>query len=101
MAFGVPVVATSLAIEGMALQNAEDILVADEPEDFARAMVELYESEDIWNRISENGVKKTCTLYSTDTARKNLALLFSDEHLRRLERSVVIAQPDLAIAGQS
>ena len=101
MAFGVPVVATSLAIEGMALQNGDDILVADEPEDFARAMVELYESEDLWNRISENGIKKTRTLYSTDTARKKLELLFSDEHLRGLERSAAVAQPDMAIAGQA
>jgi GT2 family glycosyltransferase/glycosyltransferase involved in cell wall biosynthesis len=99
MAFGVPVVATSLAVEGMALRKSEDILVADEPEDFARAMVELYESEDLWNRISENGIKKTRALYSTDTARKKLELLFSDEHLRRLERSAAIAQPDMAIAG--
>ncbi len=96
MAFGVPVVATSLAIEGMALQNGDDILVADEPEDFARAMVELYESEDLWNRISENGIKKTRALYSTDTARKKLEFLFSDEHLRGLARSAAVAQPDMA-----
>ena len=96
MAFGVPVVATSLAIEGMALQNGDDILVADEPEDFARAMVELYESEDLWNRISENGIKKTRALYSTDTARKKLELLFGDEHLRGLARSAAVAQPDMA-----
>jgi len=101
MAFGVPVVATSLAVEGMALQNGEDILIADEPEDFARAMVGLYESEDLWNRISENGIKKTRTLYSTDTARAKLELLFSDEHLRRLDRSAAVAQPDMAIAGQA
>ena len=85
----------------MALQKSEDILVADEPEDFARAMVELYESEDLWNRISENGIKKTRTLYSTDNARKKLELLFSDEHLRRLERSAVIPQPHMEIAGQA
>src|SRR5260370_26389744 len=52
MGFGVPVVATSLAVEGMALTDREDVLIADEPEDFARAVVELYESEDLWNRIS-------------------------------------------------
>ena len=64
MAFGVPVVATSLAIEGMELQDREDILVADEPENFARALIELYESEQLWNRISENGIKKTrCSLF--------------------------------------
>ena len=99
MAFGVPVVATSLAVEGMALQNGNDILVADEPEDFARAMIELYESEDLWNRISENGIKKTRAIYSTDTARKKLELLFSDEHLGRLERSAAVAQPDMAITA--
>jgi GT2 family glycosyltransferase len=99
MAFGVPVVATSLAVEGMALQNGNDILVADEPEDFARAMIELYESEELWNRISENGIKKTRAIYSTDTARKKLELLFSDEHLGRLERSAAVAQPDMAITA--
>ena len=93
MAFGVPVVATSLAIEGMELQDREDILVADEPKEFARALVELYESEQLWNRLSENGIRKTRALYSTDTARKKLELLFSDEHLRRLERSAAAARP--------
>jgi len=41
MAFGVPVVATSLAVEGMDFTDHENILVADEPEDFARALIEL------------------------------------------------------------
>ena len=93
MACGVPVVATSLAIEGMELQDREDILVADDPEDFARALIELYNSEDLWNRISENGIAKTRSLYSTDAARKKLELLFSDEHLRRLEQSAAVARP--------
>src|SRR5438093_5525020 len=85
MAYGVPVIATSLAVEGMMLTDHEDILVADEPEDFARALLELYESEDLWNRLSENGIKTTRALYSTETARKKLEFLFSKDHLRRLE----------------
>ncbi len=101
MGFGVPVVATSLAVEGMALTDREDVLIADEPEDFARAVVELYESEDLWNRISENGIKKTRAFYSTDTAREKLELLFSDEHLSRLERSAPVAQPDMVMAATS
>jgi GT2 family glycosyltransferase/glycosyltransferase involved in cell wall biosynthesis len=102
MAFGVPVVATSLAVEGMSLQNGDDILVADEPQDFARAMVQLYESEDLWNRISENGIEKTRILYSTDTARKKLEFLFSDQHLGGLARSsAVVDRPDMVIAATS
>ena len=79
MAFGVPVVATSLAVEGMGLTDHEDVLVADGPEDFARALIELYESEELWKRLSQNGISKTRDLYSTDAAREKLEFLFSDD----------------------
>jgi GT2 family glycosyltransferase/glycosyltransferase involved in cell wall biosynthesis len=100
MAFGVPVVATSLAVEGMELTDDEDILVADEPEDFARALIELYESEELWKKLSENGIRKTHELYSPDAARKKLEILFSDEHLRRFKQSPERAQPEIAIAAK-
>jgi glycosyltransferase involved in cell wall biosynthesis len=87
MGFGVPVVATSLAVEGMELTDHEDILIADEPEEFARALVELYESEELWIRLSENGIKKTNVQYSTDTAREKLKTLFSDRHLKSVNTS--------------
>ena len=97
MAFGVPVVATSLAVEGMGLTDGEDILVADEPEDFARAVIKLYESEELWPRLSENGVRKTRALYSTDTARKKLEFLFSDEHLKGAEPPAALEQTEIAL----
>ena len=99
MAFGVPVVATSLAVEGTGLQDREEILVADQPEDFAKAVIELYQSEELWNRLSENGVKKTRALYSTDAARAKLEFLFSDSHLKRSELSQPITEPELVIAA--
>jgi glycosyltransferase involved in cell wall biosynthesis len=101
MAFGVPVVATSLAVEGMGVIDREDILVADDPEGFARTLVELYESEELWNRLSENGIKKTRALYSTDTARKKLEFVFSDEHLKGSARSAAVQQPVIALAAKS
>jgi GT2 family glycosyltransferase len=99
MAFGVPVVATSIAVDGTELRNREDILVADEPEDFAQALIELYESEELWNRISENGLKKTRALYSIDAARTKLEFLFSDAHLKGSELSQPIAEPELVVAA--
>ena len=99
MAFGVPVVATSLAAEGTDLNDREEILVADQPEDFARAVIELYESEQLWNRISENGLKKTRALYSTDAARTKLEFLLSDAHLKASELSQSIAEPELVVAA--
>ena len=99
MAFGVPVVATSIAVEGMNLADHEQVLVADEPEDFARALIELYESEDLWKRLSQNGIRKTQELYSTDVAREKLEFLFSDRHLKSLEPSQSIAEPELVVAA--
>jgi GT2 family glycosyltransferase/glycosyltransferase involved in cell wall biosynthesis len=100
MAFGVPVVATSVAVEGMDLTDHEDILVADEPEDFARALIELYESEELWDTLSQNSIKETRASYSTDTASKKLELLFSDDHLRNARQSAAIEEPDIAVAAK-
>ncbi len=71
----------------MELSDHEDVLVADEPEDFARALIELYESEELWNRLSENGIRKTKALYSIDAARERLQAVFSHQHLKSLGRS--------------
>jgi GT2 family glycosyltransferase/glycosyltransferase involved in cell wall biosynthesis len=101
MAWGVPVVATSVAVEGMELTSGEHVLVADEPEEFAQALVTLYESAELWNRLSQSGIEKTQILYSTDTARKKLEFLFSDDHLGSLEPLVAIEHPELAVAARS
>ncbi len=99
MACGVPVVATSLAVEGMRLAARQEILVADAPEDFARALIELYESEELWSQLSENGIKKTRALYSPATARTKLEFLFSDEHLRGAEQSADLRQSGVSLAA--
>jgi len=100
MAFGVPVVATSLAVEGMELTDRLDILVADDPQDFARALIELYESEELWNRLSENGIKRTQSLYSADAAREKLQALFSDRHLTSLGAPPAFTQQGVTMAGK-
>jgi GT2 family glycosyltransferase/glycosyltransferase involved in cell wall biosynthesis len=101
MAFGVPVVATSLAVEGMELKDREDILVADEPEDFAQALIDLCQSEKLWSRLSENGIRKTRALYSADAARKKLEFLFSEDHLKGWVRSTEVPQIEIMLAANS
>ena len=86
MGFGVPVVGTSIAVEGMDLTNREDVMVADEPDQFANAMIELYESEELWNRLSQNAIVKTRELYSVQAAQKQLRKLFNNQHLLSVPR---------------
>jgi len=75
MSFGVPVVGTTLAVEGMGLTPDADVLVADAPGDFARKIVELYTSEPLWNRLSANGLAVTRRLYSVEAVRTVLQAL--------------------------
>ena len=93
MAFGVPVVATSLAIEGMGLVDGEDIVVADSPEAFAQAVIELYTSEQLWTSLSQNGLAKTEQLYSVEAARRRLEhLLGSEQRLQPKPKSILESQ---------
>ena len=69
MAHGQPVVATSCAVEGMHLQDGVDVLVADEAQAFADAILRLYGDEELWNRLSRNGLENVARHFSMDAAR--------------------------------
>jgi glycosyltransferase involved in cell wall biosynthesis len=72
MSHGVPVVATTVAIEGMQLRPNEEVLVADEPADFAARVAEVYNQEALWSRVSESGLRATQRLYSVEAVRERL-----------------------------
>lgn len=57
MSVGLPVVATSLAAEGMSLSDGDNVLIGDSPEDFTKAVVKLYNNEDLWNKISRKSLE--------------------------------------------
>ena len=78
MSNGLPVVATPLAAEGMSLQEGENILVAEGAEAFADAIVQLYQNERLWHKISKNGVVFAENAWGAEAAWKNLADILSD-----------------------
>jgi len=73
MAHGQPVVATSIAVEGMHLVDGEEVLVADTPTAFAAAIVRLYRDEALWERLSQAGMANVARHFSFDAARAALA----------------------------
>ena len=70
----------------MNLTDRENVLVADAPESFADAMVEVYRSQEFWERISEAGVRITEATFSRATAEQTLRRLFADDGRRNLGR---------------
>lgn len=76
MAHGQPVVATSCAVEGMHLRDGEDVLVADDPQAFADAVVRLYEDEALWNALARNGLASVERNFSLEAARETVRAVF-------------------------
>jgi glycosyltransferase involved in cell wall biosynthesis len=75
LSYGVPVVATSIAAEGMGLRDGMDILVADDPNALAERIVSLYGDPDLWTRLSANGYAAFASKFSeTAGAAKVLAV---------------------------
>lgn len=56
LSYGVPVVATTIAAEGMNLSHGKNAVVTDEVGDFAHWLVQVYSSEELWTRISDAGL---------------------------------------------
>ncbi|HTG44094.1 MAG TPA: glycosyltransferase, partial [Verrucomicrobiae bacterium] len=100
MGLGVPVVATSLAVEGMSLTAGEEVLIADDPETFAAALIGLYKTETLWQRISDNALAKTRALYSETAAKERLSHLFSQAHRDSFAQTLASARlPYMASKG--
>jgi len=72
MAYGVPAVVSTMAAEGMNLVHGEDILIADDPHDFAREILRLYEDKGLWESLSDAGRKNIENHFSFAVAENQL-----------------------------
>jgi glycosyltransferase involved in cell wall biosynthesis len=52
MAHGIPVVTTSIGAEGFGLTHRLDVMIADDPQSFAKAVAELYSQRELWETIA-------------------------------------------------
>jgi len=77
MSYGLPVVATSAAVEGMHLIPGENVVVADDPAAFADAIEQVYRDEALWCRLAAGGRENVRRHFSREVARNSLAELLS------------------------
>ncbi len=57
LAYGLPVVTTRIGAEGIGLRHDHEALIADEPGDFADAIVKAYLNREVWQRLSDKGYR--------------------------------------------
>jgi sugar transferase (PEP-CTERM/EpsH1 system associated) len=76
LAMGIPIVATSSSISGIDVRNGENIVIQDEPEYFARSVIELLCDRDKRLKLARNGRKVVESCYSWKTRAELLASIF-------------------------
>ena len=73
MAYGLPVVATSPAAEGMWLTHEKDVLMADNAADFAEQVIRAYNDETLWTQLAAGGFDNIRNHFSRERARTALS----------------------------
>jgi glycosyltransferase involved in cell wall biosynthesis len=75
LAWGVPAVITPVAAEGLRLVDRVHLMIAAEPEEFARRVIELYRDETTWNRLSDAGRRHVDAHLSHNAVRASIEAL--------------------------
>lgn len=78
MAHGLPVVTTSIGAEGMRLNNMENVIISDNPKEFAAELINLYTDKKMWNIISSNSFKHVSANFCTDVVINDLESILNE-----------------------
>ena len=72
MSHGVPVIATTIAVEGMRLTDGTNVLVADDASAYVNAVQRLQHDEALWQQLSEHGLDNVRQHFSAAAAAATL-----------------------------
>lgn len=90
LSHGIPVVTTSIGLEGFGLTPGENVLVGDSPEEFARQVVKLLKEPDLHQRIGLGGWRFLRDTFSEEAVRKQIDAVFRE--IENLPQSVIKVQ---------
>jgi len=82
MAYGLPVVTTSIGAEGMGLADGYNVLIADDEEQFANKVVEVYHDRRLWETLSLNARTLIEQNYSPDAVKQALGAVLEKNDSR-------------------
>lgn len=76
LAMGLPIVSTSIGVEGLDMESGTHLLIADNPEDFADAVVNVLSNASLADKLSRNGRALVCEKYSWEGVGERLLGLY-------------------------
>lgn len=72
LAYGLPLVTTSIGAEGMHLEDRRHVLVADDPAEFADRVCELYTNQRLWEHLSLEGRRHVEEHFGYDAVKRRI-----------------------------
>jgi glycosyltransferase involved in cell wall biosynthesis/uncharacterized coiled-coil protein SlyX len=79
LSYGLPVVSTLIGVEGMLLEDKNQVLIADSPGDFANSVVQLYQDPMLWQKLSKNGQAHITQYFSEEVAQETLIKILNSQ----------------------
>lgn len=83
MAYGVPCVSSSFGTEGTGMVHGENIMIAKSPQEFAEFIKQLFNDQELWQKISDGSIKFIKENYAPETVEKMMDELFDKVKERR------------------
>ena len=77
-ASGLPVVTTSIGIRGIEVRDAEQVIIRDNPDDIAKASVELLNNHGLYEKIAEEALAMVAAKYDWDPIAKKLSDIYEE-----------------------
>ncbi len=78
LSYGVPVVCTPIAAEGMGLSDGQEVLLGSTAQELADQVIRLYRDAALWEGLSKAGMKLVDEEFSTATNRKRIEEYLAD-----------------------
>ena len=84
LSYGLPIVSTSIGVEGAGLVEGKHVLVADQPAPLAEAVLRLYNDATLWTRLSNAGQSLVQEQFSLEMGVGRLEEAIEKGHRKRL-----------------
>jgi glycosyltransferase involved in cell wall biosynthesis len=85
LSYGLPVVSTAIGVEGAGLEPDQHVVVADEPEELAAALLRVYDDAVLWHSLSEAGQAIVRDEFSLAMGTRQLSAAIEKGYRKRLD----------------
>jgi glycosyltransferase involved in cell wall biosynthesis len=75
-----PVVTTTVGLEGIEAQDRSDVYIGDTPQDFAGCVIALLEDESAQKKLAMNGRRLAENKYDWNTTLEKLSVVYTNNH---------------------